>query len=95
MTNLIRIFTILCCVFTTYITHAENKKLRDPTTPIVKDPSGLKIQGIAESEGESYCLINDKIYKEGDTILDFTIVKIEIDKVHFSDFEGMITEISL
>lgn len=95
MTNLIKILILFSCLFNISFSSIADSKIRDPTTPVVKDPSGLKIQGIAESEGEFYCLINDKIYRENDEILDFKIKKIENDRVYFEDFEGLTTEISL
>ncbi len=94
MINLIRIFTLVCCISVTTLNVLASENINDPTTPIAKDPEGLKIQGVSESEGSFFCIINNKIYTTGDKILDFTISKIELEKVFFQDLDGKITEIT-
>lgn len=85
----------ICCVIVTCNFSLANKEMRDPTTPIIKDPTGLDVQGISESDGIFYCLINNKIYMVGDKILGFKISKIEYEKVLFEDLDGKVTEILL
>jgi hypothetical protein len=95
MTKLNKIFITLCCLITTAYEASANANMRDPTRPIVKDPTGLDIQGISETEGFYYCLINNRIYEVGDKISDFKISKIEFEKVFFEDQDGKTTEILL
>jgi type II secretory pathway component PulC len=47
----------------------------------------LRLTGIAYSKGDSYCLINDKILKVGDTVQDARVVKIMAERV-LLDYRG-------
>lgn len=61
---------------------------RDPLSPLISksgliliprelDFTGLSLKGIIYSEEEAVAIINDEVLKEGDSIGEYTVIKIE------------------
>ena len=56
-------------------------------TVLIK-PSQMRITGVVTGSGEPFAIINDKIYREGDSIGTAKIVKISDNKITF-DYNGL------
>ena len=74
---------------TTRITPAEQKPEPEPVhqETVTIRPSEMNITGIVTGSGEPFAIINDQVYKEGDSVGNAKIIKISEGKITF-DYSG-------
>lgn len=75
---------IVSLTFILLLSSAAFAKLQDPMNPLLKVKErklGMDLQAIGTSGGESYCMIDGKMYKAGDMVKDLRIVEIKANKI--------------
>lgn len=82
---------IVSLTFILLLSSTAFAKLQDPMNPLLKVKErklGMDLQAIGMSGGESYCMIDGKMYKVGDVIKDLRIVDIQTAKIIMKSLES-------